>query len=206
MLAPPEIVPGIVQTTEICQAEFFVTENPATAWIERCVGAWLQGPSPEWVQESQRQAQEVEQAQAQWQQQAQANPLLATVHPFAPPQFAPLPSPFPTLPNLSEIPVATVVVKRLSALMFDPRYADTKKYPPAWQALVVNVYNQARQAQIPPPTPPRVNINATADNAETLSAEEAAKPQAGPAPQQPQQQAPHGVAHQAMPAMPRIPA
>ena len=162
-----------------------IPENPVQSWLERCVSAWLMGPTPAWVQESEQQAQtlasqqqQVQTAQQAYTAQAQQNQLhgIATL-PFTPPQFQPmnpLPTPFPSLPTLTEIPVAQAVVKRLNALMFDPRYADTQKYPSAWQKLVTDVYAQARQAQIPPPPPAKVDIKGVAADAPTLEAEEAA--------------------------------
>ena len=190
-----------------------IPENPANAWLERCVAAWLMGPTPEWQQASDKQQQFLQQAQQAFTQQQAMTPQMPGVPPaqFQPPPMGPLPTPFPVLPNLTEIPVAQAVVKRLSALMFDPRYADTKKYPPAWQKVVTDVYSQARQAQIPPIIP-KVDIRGIANDATTLGQEEAAHPtplqpgqQAASSAPQPAQ-APHGVAHMGVPGMPKIPA
>jgi hypothetical protein len=159
------------------RADLGIPENPANAWLERCIGAWLRGPTPEWTAAQQKQAQLVQAAQQAFTQQQAMTPQMPGVPPaqFTPPQMAPLPSPFPALPNLTEIPIAQAVVKRLSSLLFDPRYADTAKYPPAWQKLVTDVYSQARQAQIPPIIP-KVDIRGIANDATTLGQEEAAHP------------------------------
>lgn len=180
------------------RADLGIPENPAVAWLERCVSAWMMGPTPEWTQAQQAQAQQIQQAQQAYQAQAQQFQQAGQQPPaFQPPQLPPLPSPFPNLPTLTEIPVAQAVVKRLGALMFDPRFADTKKYPAPWQALVTNVYSQARTAQIPPNIP-KIEIRGQAKDAQTLSEEEGATPSQAK-PQQPQ-----GVAHQTAPPMPRI--
>lgn len=124
--------------------------------------------------QAQRQAR-VQQAQVTYQQQAQiAQTRGVAVPPFQPPQFPPLPAlptAFPSLPNATEIPIATAIVKRLSELMLDPRFSQK---PAPWQQTVTTVYTQARSAEIPPPPPAQVKISGLAADAPTLEAEEAA--------------------------------
>jgi hypothetical protein len=93
-----------------------IPDDPIDNSIEREVGFWLQGPP----------------AAA-----APADPM----QPAAPPV-----SPFTPRPNDNETAIATKVMKRLSKLMFDPKYTAFKQTNPPWAAFLDQRYNQAAQA------------------------------------------------------------
>lgn len=109
--------------------------------------------------------------------------------PPAPPLQPPVPppTPFPSRANDSEPAVAQATAKRLSKLMFDPRFSEQ---PPVWQAVVNDVYQRAIQALQPAPQLPKgVIIKADAATGPALAEEEQAalqgmqaKPPAQPAP------------------------
>jgi ribonuclease E len=76
-------------------------------------------------------------------------------------------------------------IKRLSKLMFDPRFS---AQPPEWQEIVNVKYLAARQAMAPAPVLPKgVVIQAKPGDAAALAADEqAAASGQAPKPQQPQ--------------------
>ena len=90
--------------------------------------------------------------------------------PLAPP--TPPPSPFPARANDSEPEVARAVMKRLSKLMFDPRY---DAQPKEWRSQVDDKYNAARTvmaALAPLPALPKgVSIVGKPSDAASLQAE-----------------------------------
>lgn len=124
-----------------------IPENPAEAAIERSVGVWLKGPSSEWIAAKQQENAATQLAQQQYQAQLPALTQQYAAVGQAPPPFQAQPSqlatPFPPRPNDDEPAVATATVKRLSKLMFDPRYAEQ---PPEWRQVVDETYQRARGA------------------------------------------------------------
>ena len=123
--------------------------------------------------------------------------------PLTPP--TPPPSPFPARATDSEPEVARAVMKRLSKLMFDPRY---DKQPPEWQSLVNDKYNAARTvmaAMAPQPALPKgVSIVAKPADAASLQAEEQAAMGKSPAPPQVAQPSPSVGPSNPMPKMPGL--
>ena len=123
--------------------------------------------------------------------------------PLAPP--TPPPSPFPQRANDSEPSVAMAVMKRLSKLMFDPRY---DKQPKEWQSVVNDKYNAARTVMAslaPQPALPKgVTIVGKPADAASLQAEEQAAMGKGQQAPQVQQPSPSVGPSTPMPKMPGL--
>jgi len=133
-------------------------DSPHQQYVERCVGAWLEGPPEGWMElwaehkqaleaykaETEPMMQQAEQLAAQAAQTGQMLPPL----PEPPPPPTPPWTPFQTRPNDSEMGVAQIWARRLSAVISTVKYA---AMPPEWREPLDAKYQQAIQAITPPP-------------------------------------------------------